>query len=389
VTAAGEHWPDGWVKGQGFVRDRAAAEEPRIPSRTIDDIGLEFVDQIVDCSPGQRSRYRSQLRLLKTIEVRGRSGAYLPFDALIESVTEDDIKAWLIGWDRSLKTKANYHGLLFGVFNYALEKGLVTQNPLLRTAPKRSKIKQSQSDLRFLTENEFAQTARTAGDDADLLKVTVGTGMRFGEVTALWASDIDLKHKTIRINKAWKRDGQDGEHDTPPWLKKQLRSKHAMRGHHLGNPKTPKSKRTIEISDDLVSLLRRRIQGHLPDDFIFTTPTGLPLHNGDFYDRVWLSLMGRVRTLNIAPFRFHDLRHTHVAWLIAGGVPLPHIQARLGHESITTTIDTYGHLLPIGDNLISQVVDTALGGKEIHPKPMMRLIEGDRARADDERDAAL
>jgi hypothetical protein len=44
----------------------------------------------------------------------------------------------------------------------------------------------------------------------------------------------------------------------------------------------------------------------------------------------------------------HDLRHTHVAWLVAGGAPLPHIQARLGHESITTTIDTYGHLLPAG-----------------------------------------
>ena len=56
----------------------------------------------------------------------------------------------------------------------------------------------------------------------------------------------------------------------------------------------------------------------------------------------------------LAPFRFHDLRHTHVAWLIAGGAPLPHIQARLGHESITTTIDTYGHLLPAGDELISQ-----------------------------------
>jgi integrase len=34
--------------------------------------------------------------------------------------------------------------------------------------------------------------------------------------------------------------------------------------------------------------------------------------------------------------------------LIAGGAPLPHIQARLGHESITTTIDTYGHLVARG-----------------------------------------
>jgi hypothetical protein len=44
--------------------------------------------------------------------------------------------------------------------------------------------------------------------------------------------------------------------------------------------------------------------------------------------------------------RIHDLRHSHVAWLIAEGAPLPVIQARLGHEKITTTIDTYGHLMP-------------------------------------------
>jgi hypothetical protein len=84
------------------------------------------------------------------------------------------------------------------------------------------------------------------------------------------------------------------------------------------------------------------------------------------------------------PFRFRDLRHTHVAWLVAGGVPLPHIQARLGHESITTTIDTYGHLLPVGDDVISPVIDTAVRGEEIHPAPVMPLIEGGKAAGDSE-----
>ena len=56
-----------------------------------------------------------------------------------------------------------------------------------------------------------------------------------------------------------------------------------------------------------------------------------------------------------------------MAWLVAGGAPLPHIQARLGHESITTTIDTYGHLLAAGDELISAIIDTALGGRIITP----------------------
>ena len=92
----------------------------------------------------------------------------------------------------------------------------------------------------------------------------------------------------------------------------------------------------------MVELLKNRIDGRAADDFVFLSRTGRPLHNGDFYTHVWRKLMAALADENIPAFRFHDLRHTHVAWLIAGGAPLPHIQARLGHESITTTIDTYG-----------------------------------------------
>jgi integrase len=375
VVAAGEDWPDGWVKGQGFVRARADSN-PMVPPPMFADLGETYVRQIVDCSPGQRKRYLDQLRILTEVSVAGRGGQYLPFARNVTQVHEADIKAWLIGWNRSLKTKANYHGLLFGVFNHALEQGFVTVNPCQRTAPKRSRIRQSQADLRFLTEAEFAQVADAARANSDMLTVTVGTGMRFGEVTALWAADVDLRHRTLRINKAWKRDGEDNEQDTPSWLKRGLRPKHKMRGHHLGNPKTPRSRRTIEVSDELVTILRSQIAGKAADDFVFTTPTGRPLHNADYYERVWHPLMAGLSARGVPPFRFHDLRHTHVAWLVAGGVPLPHIQARLGHESITTTIDTYGHLLPVGDELISTVVDTALRGGQIRPAPVMRLIEG-------------
>lgn len=61
------------------------------------------------------------------------------------------------------------------------------------------------------------------------------------------------------------------------------------------------------------------------------------------------------------------------------GHQLPHIQAWLGHESITTTIDTYGHLLPVGDELISEIIATALRGQQIRPASVMRLIAGSQA----------
>lgn len=340
---------------------------------------LEYVRQVIDLSPGQRKRYLAQVRTLASVEISGAGGVYRPFDRTVAQVKEAGVKAWLIGWDRSLKTKANYHGLLYGAFAYALEQGYLTTNPCARTAPKRSRIRQSQGDLRFLTEAEFATAARLAGQEGDLLRVAVGTGLRFGELTSLWVSDIDLSHRSVRVNKAWKHDGENDEQETPAWLRKSLRRKHTMRGHHLGNAKTPKSRRTVTVSEEIAAVLERLVEGRAPDDFVFTTPTGLPLHSADFYERVWYPLMAQVRSAGLAPFRFHDLRHTHVAWLVAGGAPLPHIQARLGHESITTTIDTYGHLVPAGDELISEIIDTALPGQRIRPAAAMRLVTASQA----------
>ena len=133
------------------------------------EAGEEYVRQIVDLSPGQRKRYLDQLRILPGRGARHVRTRIFRSTRTVAQVHEAEVKAWLIGWDRSLKTKANYHGLLYGVFNYAVEQGYLTANPCARTAPKRSRIRQSQADLRFLTEAEFATAARVAGENADLL----------------------------------------------------------------------------------------------------------------------------------------------------------------------------------------------------------------------------
>jgi len=62
VEAAGQRWPDGWVKGEGFVRPPDVAD-PMTPPPSFDKIGEEYVRQIVDLSPGQRKRYLGQLQV--------------------------------------------------------------------------------------------------------------------------------------------------------------------------------------------------------------------------------------------------------------------------------------------------------------------------------------
>jgi integrase len=55
---------------------------------------------------------------------------------------------------------------------------------------------------------------------------------------------------------------------------------------------------------------------------------------------------------------FHDLRHSCAALLIAQGAHPKEIQARLGHASITTTLNTYGHLWPsLGEQLDQRMED--------------------------------
>jgi integrase len=256
VEAAGQRWPNGWVKGEGFVRPPDVAD-PITPPPSFDQIGEEYARQIVDLSPGRRKRYLGELQVLARTPVRGS----LVFAGPVTAIGEAQLKMWLIEWDRSLKTKANYHGLIYGVFAYAVKRGYLAANPAIGTAPKQSRVKQSRPELRFLTERELETAVRLAKRHGDVLAVMAGTRMRFGEISALWVGDVDLDRGTVRVNKAWKRNGEDYATETPGWLSRQLRAKHTMRDHCLGNPKTPRSRRTVTIAPTVAASLEKRIEG--------------------------------------------------------------------------------------------------------------------------------
>ena len=80
------------------------------------------------------------------------------------------------------------------------------------------------------------------------------------------------------------------------------------------------------------------------NEFVFTNKEGNPLDYKNFVIREFepaLSCAGLRRV------RFHDLRHTFASLLIDQGENIKFIQSQLGHASIQTTIDRYGHLMPI------------------------------------------
>lgn len=116
-------------------------------------------------------------------------------------------------------------------------------------------------------------------------------------------------------------------------------------------PKTGKG-RTIRIDQSTVEILARHIeQFPSADGLIFTTPNGMQVRHGNFKDDHFIPALERLGDKLPAGLRFHDLRHSHASLLVARGWRPEQIKDRLGHGSIRTTIDTYGHLYDDHDAL--------------------------------------
>lgn len=119
----------------------------------------------------------------------------------------------------------------------------------------------------------------------------------------------------------------------------------------INTPKTIRSKRKVAIPqflyDDINNYINK-LGGIAPTERIFMfTKSSL----GREFKRI-TALAG------LESIRVHDLRHSHASMLINMGEELLEISRRLGHESVKTTSDTYGHLYPDKDiKLASRIND--------------------------------
>jgi integrase len=99
---------------------------------------------------------------------------------------------------------------------------------------------------------------------------------------------------------------------------------------------------------------------HSPaSEYVFTGSDGGLLRRSNFRRRHFKPALSRAGLDSAV--RFHDLRHTCAALLIEQGAHPKEIQARLGHASITTTLNTYGHLMPSLGAALDEALDRARG----------------------------
>ncbi|MEU6423775.1 tyrosine-type recombinase/integrase [Streptomyces spiralis] len=358
VDAHRQQWPTGWVKGKGFVQETVLDGD-----MPLTEWAHRYIDRLTGIDERTRRDYKRDVdNHISLVQHTQPSG--LVVDATIANITANDIQDWVRveeagerdpenpeEWLRrpsSPKSIANRHGLLSTIVEAAVEAEPQLRTKNCCTGTRLPRLDDGiEDEMCFLEHDEYARIATEITDShaRDLADWLVGTGMRWGEATALQVRDINLTRNTASVHRAWKRaaPGEPGP------------------SYFLGPPKTKKARRIVALTGSQMEMLRRRMAGKSPEDLIFETQRGHSWRHTNFWRRRWVPAVEAAiaKGLPKRP-RIHDLRHTHVAWLIAAKIPLPAIQVRLGHESITTTVDRYGHLVRELDDEITAVVERAL-----------------------------
>jgi integrase len=287
-------------------------------------------------------------------------------DLPADEVDDLAVQEWVDSIPRAPKTVANLHGILSGAYKWGLRRRLVHTNPSVGTElPERTR-----GVVRGLRSGEWAlvyQAACEVGPDvADLLLFLVGTGWRWSEATALkvYGVDLDRPDPLVEMAVVRRRNGAGQVVD-------------------VEDAKSDAGHRRVRLSPRLTDMLKRRVTGRALGDYVFTNDrSGHPWTYNNFRDRYWArparkpdqarsgdkghpgGVVARAQAAGLtATPTIHWLRHTQVAMLLEAGANLPAVQRRLGHASITTTVDTYGRLVDDVTPDVLQALDDALLGR--------------------------
>jgi len=319
--------------GADAERVQEARERPAASRVTVAECVLAHIESKRNITEGTRVGYRS---ILANHIEDTRLGS-LPISAVIDA----DIDEW---WDdqlstvRTANTRSNTLLLLRATFKAAIKDRTIASNPTSEIRVGRDGIVEPKT---FLSAGEFAVLlSEIPAAYQALIIFLVGTGARWGEATALPVGNVDLDAAipVVRITQAWKRTGKGRP--------------------ELGPPKSNAGIRTISLPPEVVDTFRHLVDERASDEFVFTNPrNGDALIHSRFFAGVWVKAVKRLnatidkqgqpcRPKLAKRVRIHDLRHTHASLQIAAGVNLLDLKVRLGHEKITTTVDTYGHLAP-------------------------------------------
>lgn len=231
----------------------------------------------------------------------------------------------------SIRSIRYYYAVLNVALNTAISWQLLAVNPCKGVIlPSKNKTK-----VKTLNKQQVDILLEGAKDTPLYIPVLLALtcGLRRGEILGLRWDNINLQNNTIKITQSIVQT-PSGE-----ILEKEPKSKSGVR--------------TIAIPEktakELEALLKKQAENKLalgPEykdgNFVVCWDNGEP-YRPDYITHAFKKL---VKKLGLPDIRFHDLRHTHASLLLEEGVHPKVVQERLGHSSISVTLDTYSHVAP-------------------------------------------
>jgi integrase len=254
-----------------------------------------------------------------------------------------------MGTELTAKSVHNVHLALRKALADAVDAGLLKANPAERahqmpTDYGREMLTWTADELRtFLARSE-------ADPHFALWRLAAMTGMRRGELLGLRWSDVDFEHRRVSVRQQLVRAGDKIG---------------------FGKPKSKKGIRNIALDPATVEVLRRYRAWQLdkcrmPLGPAYKTDLDLVFARGDGtahdVDVITHQFKSAVKRTKVKEIRFHDLRHSHASHLLAKGVHPKVVQERLGHSSITITMDRYSHVIPSMDEEAASKVAAIVDG---------------------------
>jgi integrase len=227
------------------------------------------------------------------------------------------------------------HSLINGALEKADEINLIIKNPAKHaTIPKVSSESSEDKDAKALTTEQCEDFMEQLGRRTKHYMYAffmLNTGLRPGEALALTRADIDLKKKTVKVNKTYLERSKKVQNST----------------------KTVASKRTVPIPDNTIKLLTQYMLKQpkkKPEDPLFQTETGK--RPSQSYLRKRFKFAGTA--IGCPWVNLHTMRHSFASRLFKEGVDVKIVSSLLGHAKISTTYDIYVHFI---NNIVTDSVN--------------------------------
>jgi integrase len=251
----------------------------------------------------------------------------------LNALSAADIRKAYAALENSLSARSieQAHTVLHTALRQAVLDGIIDKNPSDAVTPPRPERR----EMKTLTQAQVQSLMTSTANDRlhALWAVLVTTGLRSGEAVGLKWEDVDLDEGSLTVRRSIQRQVGIGLVEVPP--------------------KTKRSNRRVHLADGTVRKLREHrsrqkaeylLAGRPWNDhcLVFVNGVGGMLDTGN----VWESFQCRLRRAGLPRVRVHDLRHTAASYLLGQGENIKVVQEMLGHSTVTTTLDIYGHSLP-------------------------------------------